>query len=130
MPRYRTELGVEVFDSLRQVLPDNEAARTRAVELATNLGKANLADLTTKAIRVTNDEGRCFLECRSGARFKYKPYPEPPSQERNVLCHLAGLHGTTQAVLGCPPITGFGSVRRAPCEKNYANCICRTCCKN
>jgi hypothetical protein len=59
VPRYHFHVvgGVEVFDSLRQVLPDNEAARTRAVELATNLGKANLADLTTKAIRVTNDEG-------------------------------------------------------------------------
>jgi hypothetical protein len=59
MPRYRFRIvdGVEVFDSLRAVLPDNEAARTRALELATNLGKAHLADLTTKAIQVTNDEG-------------------------------------------------------------------------
>ena len=59
MPRYHFHIvdGVEVFDSVRQVLPDNEAARTRAVELATNLGKAHLVDLTTKAFRVTNDKG-------------------------------------------------------------------------
>ena len=59
MPRYHFHVadGVEVFDTLATVLPDNEAARTRAVELATNLGKAHLADLTTRAIRVTNDEG-------------------------------------------------------------------------
>ena len=59
MPRYHFHIvdDVEVFDSLRQLLPDDEAARTRAVELATNLGKANLTDLTTKAIRVTNDQG-------------------------------------------------------------------------
>ena len=59
MPRYHFHIvdGVEVFDSLRQVLPDNEAARTRAVELATNLEKAKLADLNTKAVRVTDDEG-------------------------------------------------------------------------
>ena len=59
MPRYHFHIvdGVEVFDSLRQVLPNNEAARTRAVELATNLEKAKLADLNTKAIRVTNDKG-------------------------------------------------------------------------
>lgn len=59
MPRYHFHIvdGVEVFDSLTTVLPDNEAARLRAVELATNLGKAHLADLTTRAIRVTNDEG-------------------------------------------------------------------------
>jgi len=59
VPRYHFHIvdGVEVFDSLESVLADNEAARSRAVELASNLGKANLADLTTKAIRVTNDEG-------------------------------------------------------------------------
>jgi hypothetical protein len=59
VPRYHFHIvdGVEVFDSLATVLPDNEAARTRALELATNLGKAHLADPTTRAIRVTNDEG-------------------------------------------------------------------------
>ena len=59
MPRYHFHVvdGVEVFDSLQAVLPDNEAARTRAVELATNLGKANLADLAIKTIQVINDEG-------------------------------------------------------------------------
>ena len=49
--------GVEVFDSLTTVLPENEAARLRAVELATNLGKAHLAGLTIRVVRVTNDEG-------------------------------------------------------------------------
>jgi hypothetical protein len=59
MPRYHFNVvdGVEVFDSLTTVLPDNEAAQMRALELATNLGKAHLADLTTRVIRVTNDEG-------------------------------------------------------------------------
>ena len=68
MPRYHFHIvdGVEVFDSLKAVLPDNEAARTRAVELATNLGKAHLADLTIKAIRVTNDEGEVLFRVPIG----------------------------------------------------------------
>ena len=59
MRRYHFHVvdGVEVFDSLTTVLPNNEAARLRAVELATNLGKAHLADLTIRVVRVTNDEG-------------------------------------------------------------------------
>jgi hypothetical protein len=63
MPRYHFHVvdGVEVFDSLKAVLPDNEAARTRAIELATNLGKANLADLIIKTIKVTNDEGEVLF---------------------------------------------------------------------
>jgi hypothetical protein len=47
--------GVEVFDSLGAVLPSDEAARDRAIELAQNF--ASPADTATKAIRVTNDEG-------------------------------------------------------------------------
>jgi hypothetical protein len=65
--------GVQVLDSLKAVLPDNEAARRRAIELATNLAKANLADLTIKTIQVANDEAQCFLECRSDARVKCNP---------------------------------------------------------
>jgi hypothetical protein len=59
VPRYQFHVvdGVEVFDSLKAVLPDIEAARTRAVVLATNLGKANLADLTIKTIQVTDADG-------------------------------------------------------------------------
>jgi Domain of unknown function (DUF6894) len=63
VPRYQFHVvdGVEVFDSLKTVLPDNEAALTRAVELATNLGRANLADLTIKVIQVTNAEGEVLF---------------------------------------------------------------------
>ena len=63
VPQYHFHIvdGVEVFDSLRQMLPDKEAARTRAVELATNLEKAKLADLNTKAIRVTDDDGEVLF---------------------------------------------------------------------
>jgi len=63
VPRYQFHIvdGVELFDSLVSVLPDNEAARRRALDLASNLGKANLADLTTKAIRVTNNEGEVLF---------------------------------------------------------------------
>jgi hypothetical protein len=63
VPQYHFHIvdGVEVFDSLRQVLPDKEAARTRAVELVTNLEKAKLADLYTKAIRVTDDDGEVLF---------------------------------------------------------------------
>jgi hypothetical protein len=59
MPRYHFHVvdGGEIFDSQGAVLPDNEAARRRAVELATNLGKTKLADAPTKAVRVTNDKG-------------------------------------------------------------------------
>jgi hypothetical protein len=53
--------GVEVFDSLKAVLPDDETARTRAIKLAANIGKANLADLTIKTIKVTNDEGEVLF---------------------------------------------------------------------
>ena len=57
MRRYHFHVvdGVEVFDSLGAVLPDDEAARGRAIELAKSF--ARLADTATKAIRVTNDEG-------------------------------------------------------------------------
>ena len=64
--------GVEVFDSLGAVLLDNEAARTRGVELASNLGKAHLADLTTRAIQVSNDKARFFLKCQFDAQFNRK----------------------------------------------------------
>jgi uncharacterized protein DUF6894 len=49
--------GLEVFNSLGAVLADDEAARTRAIELATNIGKNQLADSPIKAIRVTNEQG-------------------------------------------------------------------------
>jgi hypothetical protein len=53
MPRYHFHVvdGVEVFDSLGAVLPNDAAAQRRAVELATDL--ANKA----KAVRVTNGDG-------------------------------------------------------------------------
>jgi hypothetical protein len=41
MRRYVFDIaGLKVFDSLDAVLPDTESARTRAIELARNLGKA------------------------------------------------------------------------------------------
>ena len=36
--------GLEVFDSLGAVLADDEAARTRAIELATYIAKTQLAN--------------------------------------------------------------------------------------
>ena len=36
--------GLEIFDSQGAVLPDTNAARQCAIELATNLGKAKLAN--------------------------------------------------------------------------------------
>jgi hypothetical protein len=59
MRRYHFHVvdGHEVFDSLGAMLPDDEAARARAIELATRIGKSRLADGPTKAIRVTNDQG-------------------------------------------------------------------------
>jgi Domain of unknown function (DUF6894) len=74
VPRYHFHIvdGVEVFDSLGAVLLDNEAARTRGVELASNLGKAHLADLTTRAIQVSNDKARFFLKCQFDAQFNRK----------------------------------------------------------
>lgn len=59
MHRYHFHIvnGLEIFDSLGAVLADDEAARTRAVELATNIGKTQLANSPIKSIRVTNELG-------------------------------------------------------------------------
>jgi hypothetical protein len=61
MSRYHFHVveGLEIFDSQGAVLPDTDAARRRAIELATNLGKAKLANEPGKAatIRVTNETG-------------------------------------------------------------------------
>jgi Domain of unknown function (DUF6894) len=59
MPRYHFHIvdGVEVFDSAGVTLPDNEAARRRALELATNIGKTRWPHRPPKAVRVTNNEG-------------------------------------------------------------------------
>ena len=38
-----------------------DGSATRAVELVTNLEKAKLADLYTKAIRVTDDDGEVLF---------------------------------------------------------------------
>ena len=44
MPRYHFHIvdGLEVFDSVGAMISDSEAARRRALELATNLGKTRL----------------------------------------------------------------------------------------
>jgi hypothetical protein len=57
MPRYHFHVvdGVEVFDSLGAVLPNDAAAQRRAVELATDLAK--IASVQVKAVRVTSSEG-------------------------------------------------------------------------
>lgn len=59
MHRYHIQIvdGLEVFDSLGPVLADDEAARTRAIEMATNIGKTQLTDSQIKAIRVTDEQG-------------------------------------------------------------------------
>jgi hypothetical protein len=46
-------------DSLDAVLPDTESARTRAIELARNLGKAQ-SGLPANAVRVSDEEGAVF----------------------------------------------------------------------
>ena len=52
MPRYHFDIaGRKVFDSLAAVLPDTEAARTHAIDLATNIAKHTLA------VRVIDEEG-------------------------------------------------------------------------
>ena len=57
MPRYHFDIaGKEVFDSLRAELPDTEAARTRAIDLAINIGK-HLLDPPANAVRVIDEEG-------------------------------------------------------------------------
>lgn len=56
MRRYHFHVvdGVEVFDSLGAVLPNDQAAHERAIELARGYARRGAG---TKAIRVTNDEG-------------------------------------------------------------------------
>jgi hypothetical protein len=59
MRRYQFHIvdGVEVFDSLGATLPDDEAARERAGEIAVSFAKTKSVDSPTKAVRVTNDAG-------------------------------------------------------------------------
>ncbi len=57
MPRYHFHIaGLKVFDILGAVLPDTEAARTHAIDLATNMGRFPL-ESSINAVRVTDDEG-------------------------------------------------------------------------
>jgi hypothetical protein len=48
--------GRKVIDTLRAVLPDPEAARTHAIDLATNIGKHTL-EPPANAVRVIDEEG-------------------------------------------------------------------------
>jgi Domain of unknown function (DUF6894) len=59
MARYHFHIvdGFEVFDSVGATLPSDEAARRRALELATNLEKTKFPHTRPKAVRVTNDQG-------------------------------------------------------------------------
>jgi Domain of unknown function (DUF6894) len=59
MPRYHFHIvdGLEVFDSVGATLPNDEAARRHALELATNLEKHSFPHRPPKAVRVTNNEG-------------------------------------------------------------------------
>jgi hypothetical protein len=60
MPRYHFDIaGAKVVDRLGAVLPDTEAARTHAIELATNVGKHTL-EPPANAVRVIDAEG-CVL---------------------------------------------------------------------
>ena len=57
MPRYHFDIaGRKVFDSLAAVLPDTEAARTHAIDLASNIGKHTL-ETPANAVRVIDEEG-------------------------------------------------------------------------
>jgi len=57
MPRYHFHIaGLKVFDILGAVLPDTEAARTHALNLATNIGRYQL-EFPANAVRVIDDEG-------------------------------------------------------------------------
>ena len=57
MPRYHFDIaGRKVFDSLAVVLPDTEAARTHAIDLATNIAKHTL-ETPANAVRVIDEEG-------------------------------------------------------------------------
>jgi hypothetical protein len=43
MPRYHFDIaGRKIFDGLHAVLPDTEAARMHAIDLATNIGRHTL----------------------------------------------------------------------------------------
>jgi uncharacterized protein DUF6894 len=60
MPRYHFHIaGPKVFDILGAVLPDADAARLHAIDLATNVGKHTL-EPPVNAVRVIDDEG-CVL---------------------------------------------------------------------
>ena len=57
MPLYQFAIaGRKVIDTLRVVLPDPEAARTHAFDLATNIGKHTL-ETPANAVRVIDEKG-------------------------------------------------------------------------
>jgi hypothetical protein len=80
MPRYHFDIaGRKVFDSLAAVLPDTEAARTHAIDLATNIGKHTL---TANAVRVIGEEGSVL--------FRVPIRRRPPSEYKtggHPSCH-------------------------------------------
>lgn len=57
MPLYQFAIaGRKVIDTLRVLLPDPEAARTHAFDLATNIGKHTL-EPPANAVRVIDEKG-------------------------------------------------------------------------
>ena len=75
MPRYHFDIaGRKVFDSLAAVLPDTEAARTHAIDLATNIGKHTL-EIPANAVRVIDEEGSVLFR----VPIRWRPSSRSPA---------------------------------------------------
>ena len=78
MPRYHFDIaGRKVFDSLGAVLPDTEAARTHAIDLATNIGE-NTLEPPANAVRVIDEDGsvlfRVPIRRRPSSEYKTREH--------------------------------------------------------
>ena len=98
MPRYHFDIaGRKVFDSLAAVLPDTEAARTHAIDLATNIAKHTL-ETPANAVRVIDEEGSVLFRV---------PIRRRPSSE-----HKTGGHHSCQLNPGVADLWSASCVTR------------------
>jgi Domain of unknown function (DUF6894) len=84
MPRYHFHIvdGLEVFDSVGATLPNDEAARRHALELATNLEKHSFPH------RPPKPSGSLIMRARFCLEFQFDGQPSDYFQ----------VHGTTSAI--------------------------------
>ena len=99
--------GLEVFDSIGLMLPNDEAARRRALELATNLEKTRFPHGHDKRNRICNP----FASCGAAGKFRcYEPIGGSPKSFFGIV--LAERHAL-RCLHRSRPLFGCAAENRA-----------------